>query len=337
MNYYYLDANSQPAGPLPLDEIKAQVADGTIPSNPLVAAVGTSKWQPITGGPPAAGFRFDTFVSDKVGGVLRTARYALSESFLQKSLGLMERFGHITVLLGGAAGLVYIIYTAARSGSWLGIGGGLVLIVGLFCAQYAARRFFSANESLFTPTKMASPALLDCLALLALFATVAVLLGSITACIRVGIWQPLLPALLLAAMWVYFATIALHPETVKIGIAPHGAGEEIVELVAFLLKAMLKLLPLFFLAWSALGCLVIVLSFFDLGENVMNVVQHSLLPLPRGFRVSSDSLGLQGIGLVIAACLMVPFAHLLFLAVSLPLDLWRALLSVPAKLDALKK
>ena len=59
--------------------------------------------------------------------------------------------------------------------------------------------------------------------------------------------------------------------------------------------------------------------------------------LPRSFRLPSDASGFQGLVLLVAACLMVPAAHVMFLVVSLPLDLWRALLSVPARLDALRK
>jgi hypothetical protein len=331
MNYYYLDAANQPAGPLPLEEIRRQSAAGEIPVHPMIAAVGSNRWQPLDGGSAAtAGFPFDTYFSDRVDEVLRFARKTLSPGFLHGSLSWAENLGHIAVLLGGAAGLVYIIYTAAQRGAWLSIGGGLVLIAGLLCAQFAARRFFSANETLFTPTRITNPALLDGLALLALFSTVSLLLGSITACISFGVWEPLLPTFLIAALWIYFAAVALHPEAVKVESAPQGAGEEVVGIIAFLMKTALKLLPLLFFTWAVVGCLANVLTFFDLGEYVLQLAERSQLPLPRNFRF-------QGIGLVIAACLIVPVAHLLFLAVSLPLDLWRALLSVPAKLDALKK
>lgn len=337
MNYYYLDAANQPAGPLPLEAIRHKAAAGEIPAQPMIAAVGSNRWQPLgEGGVAPAGYQFDSYLSDQVGYVLRLARHTLSANFLSSSLALATTLGHIVVLLGGAVGLVYVIYMTAYHGAWLNLSGGLVLIVSLICAQFAARLFFRVNDTLFTATRLASPALLDCLALLALFSTLSLLLGSIITCIRLGIWQPLPPAFLTAALWVYFATVALHPESVKVETAPHGAGEEVIGLLAFLMKATLKLLPLFFFLCALLGCVVIALSFFDLAEYVLNVVGQGL-PLPRGFLSPRADAGYQGIGLVITACLMVPLAHLLFLALSLPLDIWRALLALPAKLDALRK
>lgn len=338
MSYYYLDAANQPVGPLPLEEIRRKAASGEIPSHPMIAAAGSNRWQPLDGenAPPTA-LQLDAYISDRLDGILCAARGILSVGFLNGSLALATTLGHIAVLLGAAAGLGYVVYVAIRRSSPLDIGGGLLFIAGLLCAQFAARRFFHANQSLLVASRITSPALLDCLALLAMFGTASLLLGTITVCISLGLWQPLLPTLLTSALWMYFAAVALHPEVVEVTIGPNGAGEEVVGIIAFVMKMLLKLLPLFFFAWSVLGSLVIVLSFFDLGEYVMNVAGRNLLPLPRGFRIPSDALGFQGIGVVLTACLMVPLAHLMFLAVSLPLDLWRALLSVPTRLDALRK
>ncbi len=339
MNYYYLDAANQPAGPLPLEEIRRKAAGGEIPASPMVAAVGTSQWRPLTEGAAssAATEAFEHYLTDRVGAVLDWARRFLQPAFLDSSLAVSGRLGHIALLLGAAGSFAYIVYRSWQNGSWFDIIGGIITLAGLVCAQFAARHFFRANESLLKPTLLARPVLLDGAALLALFSTVSLLLGTVVACIRFGMWQPLLPMFLTGALWVYLAIIALHPATVKVGFAPQGEGEEVMGIIAWLMKTMLKLLPLFFCVWTVLGCVAIILSFFDLSEYVFGVVNRYMPALPRSFRLPSDASGFQGLVLLVAACLMVPAAHVMFLAVSLPLDLWRALLSVPARLDALRK
>ena len=43
--YYYTDANRQPAGPLPYDELKAMYERGELADGALVAEVGADAWQ----------------------------------------------------------------------------------------------------------------------------------------------------------------------------------------------------------------------------------------------------------------------------------------------------
>ena len=45
MNYYYLDADNRPAGPLPLDDICRKAAAGEIPANPMIAAGFMATWR----------------------------------------------------------------------------------------------------------------------------------------------------------------------------------------------------------------------------------------------------------------------------------------------------
>lgn len=53
-SYYYADANAQPVGPLPLDEIRRFVAAGVIPPDVLVCEADGETWRPLTAfaGPP---------------------------------------------------------------------------------------------------------------------------------------------------------------------------------------------------------------------------------------------------------------------------------------------
>ncbi|MEQ8316601.1 MAG: DUF4190 domain-containing protein [Phycisphaerales bacterium] len=45
-DYYYTDANRQPAGPVPLDELRSMFQEGKLANGALVAEVGASEWKP---------------------------------------------------------------------------------------------------------------------------------------------------------------------------------------------------------------------------------------------------------------------------------------------------
>jgi hypothetical protein len=340
MNYYYLDANNQPVGPAPLDEIHRKAAAGLISANPMIAPVGTTEWQPLAGGgaAPATGFQFDRVLISAVAAVLRAAGGALSSGFINASLGKARQIGHYAVTVGGPLGLVYAIYIAVKAGSLLAFISGAALVLVLSCVQFAAARFFSANETLLanTPSRISSPALLECVGLLALLGTVLLPASAIVICVQNSIWQPLVPALLAAIFWLYFAAIALHPESVNITVARGDAGEEAIGLAAFLFKAMLKILPLLFGLLSVLGCLAIALSFFGLGDWLAQSLLSNLAPLLNHFPFVADH-GFRGLGLIILSCLLPFLGYVAFILASLPLDLWRALLAVLGKLDALKR
>ena len=270
MNYYYLDASNQPAGPATLDEIRAKAVAGAIPANPMIAPVGSNQWQPLAGGtaPAAAGVNLDTIAADAVAHVLGIARSLLSVDFLHRSLAAARAYGHYAVTAGGALGLVYAIYAAIKASSvWVFISG-LMLVVVLACAQFAAKRFLGAVETLLTntPSRVATPAFLECVGLLILLGVLTLLVGAITVCVQNSIWRPLVPAILGAIFWIYLATVALHPEAVNIETTRGSAGEEAVGLLSFFLKAGLKIVPLTFCVLAVAGVVVITLSFFDLGS-----------------------------------------------------------------------
>lgn len=44
--YYYTDANRQPAGPVPFDELRSMFQQGKLADGALVAEVGASEWKP---------------------------------------------------------------------------------------------------------------------------------------------------------------------------------------------------------------------------------------------------------------------------------------------------
>jgi hypothetical protein len=229
------------------------------------------------------------------------------------------------------------IVAAIKGGSMMPLGAGLVLAALAAGAQYVAVRSFAANDGLLasSKTRVSSFALLDCAGLLALLGAVSLIVGAIFVCVSASAWLPLVPAALTAAFWTYFGAVALHPESVNVAAGQASGGEEAVGLATFFLRALLKLLPLYFFAMAALGVLVAGLGLFDLAGPLLPFTRLSIVPATLERFAFGESF--VGIVAAIGACLFPLIGYAVYIACSLPLDLWRALLGVPAKLDALKR
>jgi hypothetical protein len=335
--YHYLDENNRPAGPLSLEEIRARAKAGSAPVNPLVAPEGASQWQALDSLPPQADFRLEQFLPNTVDALLRLARGALNPRFLTVSLDAARDVGHWGVIAAGVLAVVAAVVTSVKSGSVAPMGAGLGLVLVLVGAQYAASRFFSVNENLLKGSNacVSSPAVLDCAGLLALVGSVAVLVGALIICFQSWSWKPLVPAVLTAGFWTYFAAVALHPESVKIATGQAAPGEDAIGLTTFFLRAFLKLIPLNFFAMASFGALLAALSLFDLEESLFPLLRplFAFVPFPRLLPLE----GFVGSGMAVTACLLPLLGYLAFIVFSLPLEMWRVLLGLPARIDSLKR
>jgi hypothetical protein len=109
-----------------------------------------------------------------------------------------------------------------------------------------------------------------------------------------------------------------------------------VGLLSFFSKAGLKLVPLFFLLFAAAGDLALLASFTQSGQalaaSIASVLQSSPIPLPLDL-----TAGFGGSAVVMMAALIPMLGYFCFLVSYLAIDLVRAVLSVPAKLEALRR
>jgi len=351
MNYHYLDNNNQPSGPVSLDEIRALARDGKIPADPKVAPPGAAEWRPLSSLPPTppsapppppatGGSRVSmpagTVLGDFVGTLLKHVAGWLSPAFLEGSLAFARKIGQYAVLLGAVLTVVYAIVAAIRYNSLEMLLTGLVFVAAIAVAQFAAGRFLGAGEKLIASTvsRLSSPAFLECTGLLVLLLAAATFLGGIITSIRVSSVAPFLPALITSAALVYFGALALHPEQVTVETAAGTAGEEAIGLLCFFFKASLKLVPLFFFLLAVAGDLAILASFFS-GEGQFGYMVAALVAsVPF---LGSAPYGFAGSAMLVAACLLPLLAYFVFLLQYLFLDVLRAILAVPGKLDALRR
>ena len=273
--------------------------------------------------------------------LLEFMRKVLTENFLTRALTVLTRAGHTLVLLGAVLGLVYSVVLAIRANSfgYFGIGLGLVLWIAIL--QYAALRFFTANQALVknSPSRLGSAALLDCLALILVVGAVVAFIGGTVTAIRTNEFGAFVGGLLTFGVLALGAGAALHPQLSNVKLEASTAGEEAIGLASFFGKASLVMLPLLFACAALAGTIVIVVAFFstDSYSGAAAFIQAVLALIPGGGRFGQMDPGLAGVGLLVQACLLPLFAYLGFLFLYLSLDLMRAVLDVPRKLDRLAR
>jgi len=367
MKYLYLDSDNKQVGPASLEEIRTLASEGKIPNDPQVCAEGTEAWKALselgettTPSPTEASATAEasapkteaeaeepkkskdfklpisgTIVADFVGKLLGLLRKFLCPELLEKSLSFTRHFGQYAVLLGGALGLIAAIAAAIRASDFGLFVIGIAFVIALAVGQFTAIQFLNASDQIIesTPSRVSSMAFLDCIGLLSALGAVGLLIGGIVGAIQGGGFSLLILALLLATLALGFATVALHPQLAAIESGSGSAGEEAVALITFFLKGILKLVPFIFGLFAIVGSLVLLVSIFAPNSRFVFMLSIALPTVP----VPGLSGGLSGLGIVFTATLLPIISYFMFMLASLPLELWRAILSLPAKLDALKK
>ena len=283
-----------------------------------------------------AGLMRNTLMGDTVGGILGVVARVLSPTLVENSLSLAKRGGHYAVLAGGVLTLAYSIYAAIQQNSFAIFALGLGLVAALAIAQFVAMRFLDAADTLIgaTPSRVSSPAFLECAGLIVLLFAAGTLLSGVAGAIAARSFMVLLPAVLLGIALTCFGAMALHPRMANVSTGSGTAGEEAIGLLAFFFKAWLKLAPLGFALFAVTGALAVLMSFFGEGGAMAGIAQGIVGSLPIPVRIPP---GQVGSALLVVACLVPIGAYFVFLLQYLLVDLARAVLSVPAKLDALKK
>ena len=367
MKYQYLDSEGQKAGPSSLAEIRTLSSNGEIPADPQVCAEGDDNWVALSTissessatakkKKPAAAEKSvpasdeaeetgtvkkslpfaGTFLADWVGKLLGIIRKFLTPALVEKSLNLAKYFGQYAVLLGGLLGFVAAVVAAIRYNSFALFLGGLGFLIALAVAQFAAVKFLDASDKLIesTPSKLSSLAFLDCIGLLTVLAAFMILLGGIVGAIKGGGVSVFVVALVSATLLTIFSAVSLNPELASVESGSASAGEEAIGILAFFLKGLLKLVPVVFALFGIVGALILLVGMFAPNSTFVIMLGQMLpvVPIP-----GLGGPGLSGLGVVLTAALLPIITYFMFLIASLPLELWRAILSLPGKLDNLKR
>jgi hypothetical protein len=215
--------------------------------------------------------------------------------------------------------------------------GGVGFVLAIAVAQFSAMRFIGAGAALIatSPTRLNSKSFLECVGLFAVLGAATLLIGGVITAIRADSFLPIIPAALIAAFLTYLGLVALHPGEVNVNLEPGAsAGEEAISVFSFFSKAGLKLTPLFFCLFAMLGAIATIFSMSERGATASEQML-SFLPIPLG---SATVVGASvGTAVLLFGFLLPVLNYLAFLLSYLVIDLLRAQLSIPGKLDALKK
>lgn len=224
------------------------------------------------------------------------------------------KYGHAAIVAGAALSLLCFLIAAFRTGSfWLflaGIGYAIALLV----LQFTAEKFINAGDTLLksSPSRLASSSFLDCAALIVEVTGIILFIvlasrGWISAVVGLGAW----------ALCDVVAWVAIHPVMANIQIDPEAsAGEEAIGIISFAVKTVVRVVPLAFGVGSVTGAAALLLATLK------------MLFTGGALTGATHALGLM----LLAVCL--PFAsYLLFAFYHLTIDVLRAILVLPAKLD----
>ena len=252
------------------------------------------------------------------------ARGQFGPSFVQSTEKLFAAAGHyglyavvLTVLfLFGIMGVKLDSLDAVLTG----LGLALLLLV----LQYTAARFIPTIENLSRSgtVSLSSGWFLDCTALLAMAVGLSALVALDIEAIRFKHYAGILSGLTWFAACEFAGFLALNPGAMAVSIVPGtSAGEEALGIFGFLLRLGLRTVPVVF----GIGVVsTLILLLYD-GYGLLADKLVSVEGLPRG-AVAFQAIGFAGLPL--AAYLLYLFSHLI-------VDVLRAVLALPGKLDRL--
>jgi hypothetical protein len=367
VEWYYAHGD-QRAGPVPSAELKQLAAASELLPDDLVWREGMDQWVAASNvkglfeetesegeetpskaaEPPAEGFQPVSAMpatapdllpkpgqtaSDRAGPraarhplevVLDSVRAQFTVGFVDSTTKTFVAGGHYCLYVAMLASFGAALTLGVKTGSLDQVLRGVVWLLSLAVLQYSAGRFCVALDRLNRTTAghVSTTVFLDSFALLNMVAGLAILLGSAVLAVRSGVYPLVLLGLVSFIVCEHLAFVSLNPETLSISVAADTpAGEEAIGMLAFLLKALLRLAPVAFGAGVVGGTLWLFYACYQVFGGANLAVAEETAAAATWCIIGSAAL---------------PFvAYVLFLLFYLLVDVVRAVLSLPAKLDAL--
>jgi hypothetical protein len=239
--------------------------------------------------------------------------------FVETTAKVFRACGLYGLLVAVAVVVAFTLIVALKTKSMSGVSSGVVLALLLAALQFVAGKFCDVLERLnqSTSSTLLSNVLPNCVALLSLVAGLAVLLGSVTTAVHTSMYAMILPGIAGFLICGYLAFSALNLSTLNVSVAAEArrASEEAIDILAFFLKLLLRLVPV------VLGTGVIA------GTLIAGYACYQAMSGDEGLMVAQISFSAASSLLLLSATL--PLAvYLSFLLYSLFLDLCRAILGL---------
>ncbi len=261
-----------------------------------------------------------------LGKLIDTIKNKLTTKLLDFSVDWANKIGHFGLIAAAAIGFLFFVILTVRANRFTDFLFALVWVIVVFVVQYVAHRFANAGKDLIdnNTTRMSSKAFLDCVAFLAMLGGIVTFVYSIYASINMKSIQLFFIGLGVFVFLEFLALIAFNPETVSMEIVKKtSAGQEAIGIMTFFMKTFLKLVPIAFGIGIAVFTVILFIDMFGLFSDAKIAIAA-----PSGMQ---DMISIVIFGLI-------PFlGYLAFIVLFLGIDITRSILSIPGKLDELKK
>ncbi len=203
----------------------------------------------------------------------------------------------------------------------------ILFTIGFVVLQFIAKKFVDACEILIeeNPTKMTSYAFLESIGLLSFIGGIVFFIINFINSIKGNTVENLVYAFAgLIVLWA-LSLLSLNPSEITIDIEKEtSAGQEAIGIITFFIKVFMKLVPLIFSVIIIFGSINLLINLFSLFGNQGAVIRGWL-----------ESLSIFNI--VVIGGLLPLGAYVSFLLLFLTIDIIKSILSLPEKIDKLKK
>ena len=255
------------------------------------------------------------------------AKKKMTEKALDFSIKWVSRIGHFGLLAVAALGFLFAFIVAIRSNSFNAFLYGCVWIIVVMVIQYTAQKFSKAGEKLIknNPAFLSSKAFMDCIGFLALIGGVILLVISFVQTVQGAGIQTLIIGILWFFLLEFFSFVAFNPGSITMNVGKGAsAGQEAIGIVVFFLKGAMKLIPIAFGIGIFIGFILLFIDFIGVFSNE--------------FRVTASCANARTTATQIVFIGLLPFlSYIFFVLFYLAIDVIRAILAVPGKLDEVIK
>lgn len=272
---------------------------------------------------PISGHLFGVKLVEKL---IEFLRGKFSEKILNFTLKWALVIGHFGLIVAAILGLLFAMIYAIRVNDFYAFLIGIAWFFMVFVVQYIAHRFADAGEKLIknNPTNLASKAFLDCVAFLFLIGGLVIFIIHLIGLIKNGDLNTFLVGLGIFVFFEFIAFVSFNYKSISIEIVSETtAGQEAIGIVTFFIKGLMKLVPLFFGVGIVIGTVLLFISSIGLFSDA---------------RISGAWISGNANAMFIFNTGLLPFvAYIIFVLYYLLVDIIRAILSLPGKIDKISK
>jgi hypothetical protein len=248
--------------------------------------------------------------------VLTPARYDAAATGLEET-------GHWALIVAAAAGLIFAIIGSIKSDTLSDLLVGIGWVVLIMVAQYVAGKLSTAQRILIksSPSEMSSSSFLSCVALLNLITGILALGGLVVMAIKLEDWELFGAGVGIFVLCELVVCLCLNPDMINMTISASSTpGQEAIGVLTFVMKSLLRLVPVAFGIGAISGATGMIWMIIQLLRD----------------QLSSSLASLPVAGLTLGAAALPFVSYLLYVFFYLGIDLMRSLLVLPGKVDALR-